>query len=81
MCITRYSLGHGLRLLCKYVQVQLESPWQGAGREGYVMSAAMAAVPARREQRHLQFLQLLEFSSSLLADTLPGFGELADTWV
>ena len=28
------------------------------------MSAAMAAVPAKREQRYWQFLQLLEFSSS-----------------
>ena len=42
----------------------------------HVVSAAMAAVPAKREQRYWQFLQLLEFSSSLLAETLPTLGSV-----
>ena len=38
------------------------------------MSGATAAVPARREWTHLQFLWLLAFSSSLLACSLPTMG-------
>ena len=41
---------------------------------GYVVAAAMAAVPARREEMCLQFLQLFLSSSSLFAHTLPTLG-------
>ena len=47
----------------------------------YIMAASMAAASARREavlklpcQPGLQFLQLLEFPSSLLAHALPTLG-------
>ena len=41
---------------------------------GYVVAAAMAAVPARREEMCLQFLQLLTSSSSILTHALPTRG-------
>ena len=42
----------------------------GCVRSCHATSAAMAAAPARREQKHLQFLRLPAFSSSLLAGAL-----------
>ena len=43
-------------------------------RYGYVVAAATAAVPAKREQGCLQFLWLLKPPSSLLAHALPILG-------
>ena len=65
----------GTRLaMCNFCSVStcklhLESPW-GCVVFGYVMTAATAVVPAKREETCLQFLWLLAFSSSFLAHVL-----------
>ena len=50
--------------------------WVSDERREYSLSAAMAAVPARREKICLQFLWLLECSSSFPACTLLSMGSM-----
>ena len=76
MCITSYLLGLGLPCAVRQSKLHREQP--GRVVCGYVvlhvMSAATAAVPARREYTCLQVLRLLAFSSSLFVRTLPTMG-------
>ena len=78
MCLRRYLLGPGL--LCAVYLTELHLKPHGCvrrvshERRQYTVSAATAAVPARREETCLQFPRLLESYSSLLAHALPTTG-------